>query len=337
MPATKTKTSASFELLSIESIEIDKKNPRIALFLSHYKEDPTPEAIHLALRGNAYDSFLALKESIRVNGTLIHPIIVNRESSKKLTVIEGNTRLMLYRDFKKDGIKGDWGRIPCMVHEGLSQAAIDAIRLQSHLVGPRQWDPYSKARYLHHLSTQPDLTFEQLVEFCGGQRSQVQNFIGAYQDMEAHYRKVAEKKGQEFNPEKYSSFELLQNSKIHQSIITAGFDKSDFAEWVADDLFDRQEHIRRLPSILQNPRAREALFKDGSNAAIKLLDIGTPDPKLDSASLHQLALAMERKARSIPLEEIKRLRETVGSEENEALIQSRDRLIDLCKEIATDE
>jgi hypothetical protein len=62
--------------------------------------------------------------------------------------------------------------------------------LQVHLVGTRPWDPYSKAKYLHHLRTQALLPFSQIVDFCGGRQKDVLESINAYSDMEKYYRPV---------------------------------------------------------------------------------------------------------------------------------------------------
>ena len=69
----------------------------------------------------------------------------------RMSVVEGNTRLAIYRAFLRDKIPGEWKTIPAIVHGSLAQKQVDAIRLQCHIVGPRPWDPYSKAKYLDHL------------------------------------------------------------------------------------------------------------------------------------------------------------------------------------------
>ena len=130
---------------------------------------------------------------------MIHPIIVDKESSGRLVVIEGNTRTLIYREFNNQGVSGDWSTIPAMVYSGLPEEEIDAIRLQAHLVGPRQWDPYSKAKYLVHLRNRQHLTLNQIVDFCGGRKREVLDYIDAYQDMESYYRPLLES-DDEFDP-----------------------------------------------------------------------------------------------------------------------------------------
>jgi hypothetical protein len=206
-------TMDKMELLPVSEIQLDIKNPRIARVLEMYKPEAiSADQISLALsasssetaEGETYTTFLSLKESIRVHGGLIHPIIVNRESNGKLVVIEGNTRVQIYRDFLRDEFEGVWDRIPAVVYQDLRQSEIDAIRLQAHLVGPRPWDPYSKAKYLDHLRNSEHLTLDQIIGFCGGRRKEILEYIAGYKDMERYYRPIVEGAGGTFDPTRFS-------------------------------------------------------------------------------------------------------------------------------------
>ena len=95
------------------------------------------------------------------------------------------------------------------MYDQLDEKDIDAIRLQAHLVGPRQWDPYSKAKYLNYLSNSEHLTTDQIIDFCGGQKSEVHRFIDAYNDMEDHYRPLLASDDQ-FDPTRFSAFVEMQ-------------------------------------------------------------------------------------------------------------------------------
>ena len=147
----------SFERVPVDQVELDVGNPRIARVLAMY-DDITPERMALALGVGDSQSgeentttFRSLRESIRTNKEIIHPIIVDKDPAGHMVVIEGNTRTLIYRQFLEQGLEGEWDTIPAMVYSNLSESQKDAIRLQAHLVGPRPWDPYSKAKYLAHL------------------------------------------------------------------------------------------------------------------------------------------------------------------------------------------
>src|SRR5262245_55549301 len=112
------------------------------------KDEITADRIFLALGASGGDeeeggpSFTTLKQSILTSRTIIQPVMLNRGADGKLLCIDGNTRVALYRDFLARNIPGQWERIPSIIYTALSEIDVDAIRLQAHLVGPRQWDPY---------------------------------------------------------------------------------------------------------------------------------------------------------------------------------------------------
>ena len=166
--------NSTYQELKIDLLELDIQNPRISQYLDMYGDNVSAEGIALALTGSATDgstSFSALRESIRVNKGIIHPIIVNHTTDGKYIVIEGNTRLQIYREFFSRTNDSIWESIRCIVYEGLTKAEIDSIRLQSHMVGPRDWDAYSKAKYLNQLYTVDGLPINTIIDFCGGKKS----------------------------------------------------------------------------------------------------------------------------------------------------------------------
>ena len=168
--------------LNINSIELDRDNPRIKMYLEMYGSNVTAQGIALALNSSSSDgatSFTSLKESIRVNGGIINPIIVNHIADGRYVVIEGNTRLQIYREFAENTGGGEWDVIRAIVYENLTEEEKHSIRLQSHLVGPRDWDPYSKAKYLHYLYHEAKLPMATIISYCGGKKSEILKLIAS--------------------------------------------------------------------------------------------------------------------------------------------------------------
>lgn len=330
------------ELVAVNEIRLDLTNPRVAKWVEMYGGSISAEQMSLALgagdsqTGEGGTTFHSLKESIRTYGGIIHPIIVNKESRGQLVVIEGNTRALIYREFLEHKVDGDWTRIPAMVFSDLPPTEVDAIRLQAHLVGPREWDPYSKAKYLNLLRNTQHLTFDQIVDFCGGRKREVQDYISAYEDIESYYRPLLDSDDQ-FDPSRFSAFVELQRHRIKDALLTTGFTKEDFASWVKDQLIHPLNMVRSLPRILENPKSKKVFLKDGAREAVKVLDVPSSDHALKEVSLEQLAREINRRVLGIKYEEIQRLRSDLASEENEALCDARDQLAQLCMDIAVDE
>lgn len=264
------------EYLPIHQIELDKGNPRIKQFLEIYSGEITAEAIALALSTSGSSSenqmsFNGLRDSIKKSGGIIHPILVDKIDENHYVAIEGNTRLQIYRDFYQKGESDKWATIPALVYENLSDFEKHEIRLQSHLVGPREWEPYSKAKYLWELSNVESMPLESIISLCGGRKQEIQKAIDTYIYMEQYYRPYVNEHGYQFNIRDYSKFQEYQSPVVKRSFAQHGFDESKFAELVAEGNIDKALGVRSLPDILNIPEAKNALLRENLSAAEKIV------------------------------------------------------------------
>ncbi len=329
-------SSPKLENLAVADIELDRGNPRIRRILEMYPE-PTPEQIYLALGSGGREpaseggtSFEKLRNSILSSRGIVQPIIVNRVGAR-LVCIEGNTRVAIYRTFIEEGYQGDWTTIPAMVHENLPEPAIDAVRLQVHLVGPRAWDPYSKAKYLHYLRTQQLQPFDRIIDFCGGSKREVQEAIQAYSDMEKFYRPLVDEGT--FDVTRFSGFVEYQKPRVRDAVMEHGFGPADFARWIHERKIDPLNTVRQLPVVLNNPRAKALFLAQGMRPAIATLDRPDSGMELKQASLGQLARALQTAIGQLPYGEIKRLQDNPEDETALALFDALELLQGLVDDI----
>lgn len=332
---------SEYQELDIDDISLDYSNPRIAKYIEMYGvENLNGEAISLALGGGTDDkngtTYSSLQESIKANNGIIHPIIVNKTDDIHATVIEGNTRVQIYRDLKKRGVRGNWNTIRAIVYFNLSENEIDAIRLQSHLVGPREWDPYSKAKYLNYLSNLQRLPLALIISFCGGKGNEVKKMINAYNDMEEYYRPNLDDDS-EFDQKKFSAFAELQNRSILEALQRNSFSKDSFAKWVINENIDTMQNVRKLPLILKNEKAKKIFLKENVTAAMKIIaaeEVG--DKKFGTFSYEVLASELIIKLESMEFQEIKKLKTDLDYEDKRAILlglyESLDAIIDVIKE-----
>ncbi len=327
-------------LLPIESVELDLNNPRIKQWLEIYGDEITSEGIALALSApgsssSSTSSYTALKESIRVNKGIINPIIVNRYKDGKLIVIEGNTRVQIYKEFFVVDPSGPWKNIRAIVYDDLQPHEIHAIRLQTHLVGPRDWDPFSKAKYLHQLCNIEKLPMEMIISFCGGKGSEIRKLIDAYVDMKNYYLPLVDEYGIDPDPREFSKFAELQNRSIQEVIAIHHYSKNDFAYWVVKRNIDNAQNVRKIPAILANPVARQVFLKHNISEAIKYLDVKErKSQNLSSASLHEIVIELTARLRKIEFSEVKAFRNDPSKNEEKADISVlSDELNDFLNEI----
>ena len=318
--------------LSIDEVELDINNPRIQQYLEMYGDDITSDGIALALNGSSgassTSSYQTLKESIRVNGGIINPIIVNKYPDGRLVVIEGNTRLQIYKEFALADPEGPWKEIIAIVYDDLPENEIHAIRLQTHLVGPRDWDPFSKAKYLNQLSNIDKLPMATIISFCGGKKAEIEKLISAYTDMVTFYFPIAEAAEMDPDPREFSKFSELQNTSIKQALAVHKFDRTDFAKWVVNGNIDTAQNVRKLPAILANSVAREVFLKSTISEAEKYINSsGTGAKNLSEATMDELVSELIKRCRNIEFSYIKQLRDDPRFEDK------KNRIIELETEI----
>jgi len=268
--------TSQYKNLSINAIELDLGNPRIKHFLDIYEGEITAEALALALStatssSEKQMSFSSLRDSIKTSKGIIHPIIVNHQSDGKFIVIEGNTRLQIYKDFYNNTHDEAWLYIPALVYEQLSSIEIHEIRLQSHLVGPREWEPYSKAKYLYELSVGEGIPMPTLIDLCGGRQSEIRKAIDTYVYMEQYYRPYVEQNGYDFSTREFSKFQEFQTPIVKRSMQQHGFDEGQFAEWVAEGNIDKALGVRSLPEVMKNDEARNLFLRRNLSDAEKVV------------------------------------------------------------------
>ena len=260
--------------LPIDSIKLDEENPRIKQCLENYTT-VTPEAIALALwdsgDGDAATSYRVLRDSIKDSGGIIHPIVVNHEDNGDYVAIEGNTRLQIYKDFVQKNVPGEWSQITALVYEGLTKVEKHSIRLQSHLVGPRDWDPYSKAKYLYQLSEIEMLPMNSIVNMCGGNKNEITKAIDAYKYMKMYYEPYAKSRGLEPDTRDYSKFREHENARIKSAIQHKGYPENQFAKWVVDENIDKAQSVRLIPAIMRNKEALDTFLKGNLTEAETVL------------------------------------------------------------------
>lgn len=320
-----------YERIDINEINLDLNNPRIKQYIEIYGDKVTSEGIALALNssgGNSTNSYSVLKESIKVNGGIINPIIVNRYPDGQLVVIEGNTRVQIYKEFAESDPDGPWKSIIAIVYDNLPDYKIHAIRLQTHLVGPRDWDAYSKAKYLHQLSDIDKMPMATIISFCGGKTQEIRKLIDAYVTMEKYYRPMAEKNGIDFNPKDFSKFVEFQNSNIQQAINVHGYSASDFAEWVINENIDTAQNVRKIPQILADQVSKKAFLKENISEALKKSNASVTSAKnLSSFSIDELVKELTSRFRKITMKEVNAYKNDPNYD------QRKNNMIDLNEEL----
>ncbi|HEX6748758.1 MAG TPA: hypothetical protein VF092_15780 [Longimicrobium sp.] len=332
------RAGGQYQEVPVASIQLDEENPRIAAFLDAQEPPYTAEMIFLALGaggdedGNSGPTFSKLKQSILTNRGIVQPVILRLRDDGQFVCIEGNTRVALYKDFLAAEIPGPWERIPSIVHEQITEEDVHAIRLQAHLVGPRQWDPYSKAKYLTYLRNVANFSADRLVDFCGGSRRAVTELLDAYSDMEHYYRPLLESDA-DFDLRRFSGFVELQKSGVKDAIVRSGHTFSDFAQWIIDERIDKLAHVRWLPKILRDRKATEVFLKDGIEQAIRIVEGPDTQKQLHDVPLAALCRALAEAVNRIEFRDVRKMKDDPTSPTAQHLLEAYEALQEIVNEV----
>jgi hypothetical protein len=321
--------------IRLSEISLDERNPRIAHIREGRAQGVTDQSlIRMALGSSAPEdeergaatTYSSLKAAIRVSKRLINPIIVTKKPDGGYLVIEGNTRVAIYEELKDEDPEGPWDTIPAVVQQDITEGEEHAIRLQAHLVGPRPWRPYAKAKYLHDLYHGHQLSVSEIQDYCGGpgRRREIEDYIKAYQDMQETYVKIAQEENAPVDFRKFSAFVEIQSKKA--ALARANYTMNDFAKWVFDNKFPRLEDVRQLPRILANQQAKSQFMLHNAREALKVLDQPNQNSVLGGASLEQLAQALTGKIMQLNWLEVQALREGRDEAPVQALLRCMEEL-----------
>ena len=261
--------------LDVDSLILDKDNPRIGFFIDSWKEireDFSQEQLANALEENI-ENIERLKINIESNKGITVPIWVCK-SGKNYIVIDGNTRVMIYRELKKKHPEIYKKIKAYILPENTTDKTKNFIRLLFHLRGSNNWEVYERARAIYNLWMKGD-TEEDLASKTKLSISQIKRWREAYQNMTEQF---LSKYGEEPDSlSKFSYFIEYENPKIKDGMEISGLTIGDFSDWVGKNEIRKAQDVRNLKIIFNDKEATKLLVKKGYAAAIERLKFTHPE------------------------------------------------------------
>lgn len=265
--------------ISLNKLILDIENPRIQYYLdTRLNDNITQDKVKFALaEGN--DQYERLKDHIERNGGIYDPIWAVVSQDGYFTVIEGNTRSFIYEELSEKYVNdAKWKSIDAYILPyKVGHNKINFIRLEKHLFGQTPWAAYEKARELYRLHMKEDYTLKRLEQLTKLKAADIRNNIQAFMDMEDQYLKKYNKPAERL---KFSYFvEFRKNKELKKLVKEGKLSLIDFCDWVGEGKFGRGEDIRKLPLVLKDEQANDALVNDDFQAAIDQLAQKNPAAK----------------------------------------------------------
>ena len=101
---------------------------------------------------------------IKRHGGLMEPILVRYDTKE---VIEGNSRLAVYRKLNEKNSESEWDLIPCDIVSGLTEEQLAAFLHQIHVKGKTQWAAYEKANFAYARHTKKGWPLDMIADLFG--------------------------------------------------------------------------------------------------------------------------------------------------------------------------
>ena len=137
--------------------------------------------------------------------------------------------------------------------------------------------------------------------------------IDAYVSMETNFRQAIQhdpglNEDDDYDTRKFTAFEEFEKPNRKMAVSKAGFSELDFAKWVANGKFHRNEHVRALPKILADRRARKEFLEKGSKTALPFVQVN-PKDLLKSITVPNLCQVLSQAVLELSLSDLNNIKE----------------------------
>lgn len=180
---------------------------------------------------------------IERDGGLQDPIIVRWD---KREVVEGNSRLAVYRKLDENASDDRWKHIRCLVVTKLTNNQQTRLLGQAHLHGKTEWSRYAKALFCYHRVIEQEQDISTLARLSGFRPTEIQKNVKIIELM----RDNNDKKLSNF-----SYYEVLVRTRAISSAIDESKELGDtLLDQIKTEEFTAQQMRDRLPTIIKKPR-----------------------------------------------------------------------------------
>ncbi len=317
--------SLTYDVVDLGKVRLDPDNPRLRRRVHEKFNDQVPTQEQLRDIVLELAPVPELQADIRESKGLLEPIYVTADG----LVVEGNCRTAVFLKLR-DTFKNDahWKRIPVLRFPStVKPKELAVFQAKYHITsGKNPWEPYEKANHIYHMHTELKMSIKEISEALHPRMQQetVRRNLETYQAFTAEHlnrrdnpggngtakrgtsksksarkpkpnkearRKPDEGKSSEPSARAWSAYdEFFKKTNLAEFRKTPANQKW-FAKIVKSGRLGRAENVRHLAKILATPGARDALEKEGIDAAIKIVE--RYDPTAGSPLFKTLAQAVE--------------------------------------------
>ena len=173
----------SNDYLPIHELKFMEDNPRVYSCIHGEPDfDNLPEVVQqerIFENLKKEPSVKNLKSEIKRHGGLMEQILVRVDTKQ---VIEGNSRLAVYRILHEETKDENWELIPCNIVSSLTEEQQIAFLNQIHVKGKTKWSAYEKANFAY-VRKGKGLTFKKIADLFGESEMTIRTRIKVIETM----------------------------------------------------------------------------------------------------------------------------------------------------------
>ena len=264
------------DYIDIDTLKFLKDNPRVYACTHGLPgfENWTPEEQQDAIYRKLLDepSVKNLIPEVRRHNGLVEPILVRYD---RMEVIEGNSRLAVYRKLRDDKFKGDWQLIPCEIVSSLTDEQQAAFLNEIHVKGKTQWSAYEKANFAYVRKTK-GWKIDQIAKLFGESNGAIRKRVNIIEMM---------RDNEDNDQSRFSYYDVIARNRIiskamqeNGELLSLLLGKiKNLGSNDEEDSFTAQELRKKFPVILSKPKILKKYMADEIS-----LDVGYQRAKISA-------------------------------------------------------
>ena len=243
------------DFVDIHKLKFLKDNPRVYACTHGERDSDFDKLLPQEQQNIIFEKLLQepsvknLIPEVKRHGGLIEPILIRKDT---MEVIEGNSRLAVYRQLHQKTEPGDWDLIPCAIVSSLTDDEQAAFLNQIHVKGKTKWSAYEKANFAF-VRKEQGWKVERIAKLFGESEATIRTRVKVIETMKCN---------DDIQRSHFSYYDVL----VRVPLISTGMKQYD---GLSDCLFQRiknlgsdeeeseftaQELRKKLPVILRKPK-----------------------------------------------------------------------------------
>ncbi len=273
MKVLKKEIHYSEDYKEIGALKFFKDNPRVYSVVreipgfDNLTEEEKQEKIFEKLLNEP--SVKNLREEIKRHGGLLDPIVVSMNTWE---VIEGNSRLAIYKELHDSQADGEWELIPCRLISKFEDDELAAYLSQIHIKGKTKWTAYEKYNFAYVRFIKSTLNgnpkgkaYSQIANLFGESEATIRHRIKVIKLMEDKQDNVRDNLSYyDVLVRNADSLKMIEDGGLNtllEEIKRSGENKEDEDE----KEFTAQEMRKALPNLFRKPKLLKQ-YEDGKIA-----------------------------------------------------------------------